>query len=478
MLTSLRSRLWATYLLIIFISIFILSLGILISLGQNPYITQQSAIRVRLASSYLAPRINNIILNHPDKLSEVLSNESQIYDTRFIIFDNSSKIIVDTDLDKYPKITKNIISDKDLLITKTNIGKYEDINNNQWIFKIQPLAQNHILITATIFNEFPIFSLLKDELFRPILLSSLISLFLSFIISIFMSKWISNPLKNMVINTSKIESNTTQLIPVNGPKEIQLLSQSFNSMLYKVQASQKSQQEFLTNISHELKTPLTSIQGYSQAILDETIKDTSETKNAAKIIHNEASRLNRLVINLLSLSKLESHTAPFEFNTINISIVFNNVIDKFDLLAKERNIIIQREIEEEQYIYGDGDRLSQVFTNLIDNAIKFSTKNSYIVCKSFSKNNKACIEIIDHGNGISEEDLEKIFKRFYQTNNSKNNKHQKGFGLGLPIAQEIIKKHGSEIYIKSIMNQGSTFYFCLPLDNSKKPTLLISKKEL
>ena len=158
-------------------------------------------------------------------------------------------------------------------------------------------------------------------------------------------------------------------VPVSGPDEVRDVAAAFNNMAAQVQATQLAQQDFLANVSHDLRTPLTSIQGFSQAIIDGTSKDPAYH---ARIIHDEAGRLNRLVGELLDLARISSGRLSLQHNRVDVGAIAGAVAERLAIKARQAGVQLVRDIQPAPEVTGDGDRLAQVLTNLIDNALKFT----------------------------------------------------------------------------------------------------------
>ena len=215
---------------------------------------------------------------------------------------------------------------------------------------------------------------------------------------------------------------------------------------------------FLGNVSHDLKTPLTSIQGYSQAILDGAAENPKE---AAQIIYEEASRLDRLVVELTDLVQLEAGRLSLKQETIDISQLAEGVVQSLQVLAGNQGIRLESSSEAAPLISGDGDRLAQVLMNLIGNALKFTETGGVVRVVTKSQGQGVTVAIHDTGIGISAEELPRVFERFYQVDKARG--PRRGTGLGLAIAQEIVEAHGGKITVSSRgRDRGTVFRVWLP----------------
>lgn len=222
------------------------------------------------------------------------------------------------------------------------------------------------------------------------------------------------------------------------------------------------QKNFVANISHDFRSPLTSIKGYAEAILDGTIPYEMQNKYL-EIILFETERLNKLTHNLLTLNSYERNGALLNITTFDIIEVIKRTLLTFEGTCTKRKIIFKLDFSSKQsYVKADMDKIQQVLYNLIDNALKFSHSNSHIKITTLEKGEKVFISVKDYGIGIPKDSLNKIWERFYKTDTSRG-KDKKGTGLGLSIAKEIINAHNQNINVISTEGVGTEFIFSLPL---------------
>ncbi|MCP3025818.1 ATP-binding protein [Halobacillus sp. A5] len=225
----------------------------------------------------------------------------------------------------------------------------------------------------------------------------------------------------------------------------------------------KLRKDFIANVSHELRTPISMLQGYSEAIVDD-IAETREDKNElARIIHDESLRIGRLVNELLDLARMEAGHISLHVDHIEVKPFIDKIIRKFKGLADEKQVQLHSEVDIKQTrINIDPDRIEQVLTNLIDNAIRHTSENGVVKVR-VQASEELSIQVADSGNGIPEKDLPFIFERFYKADKSrKRDSSQKGTGLGLAIAKNIIEAHGGKISVHSKVDEGTAFTVQIP----------------
>lgn len=226
----------------------------------------------------------------------------------------------------------------------------------------------------------------------------------------------------------------------------------------------KLRKDFIANVSHELRTPIALMQGYSEAIVDDIAETVEDKNDLAQIIHEESMRMSRLVNELLDIGRMEAGHIELNYEPIDVESFVNRIYKKFNGLASEKSIEVTftHDIDKTEVII-DADRIEQVFTNLIDNALNHTNEGGQVEIHVKSMENSFSVDIKDNGSGIPEEDLSFIFERFYKADKSRTrNKVKKGTGLGLAIAKHIITAHNGKISVKSKVDVGTTFGFKIP----------------
>ena len=309
-----------------------------------------------------------------------------------------------------------------------------------------------------------ILNIFTDDLLPLILQSGLIALLLSLVVAFFFARWIADPLQKVVAAARAMPSAEAKPVDVRGPHEVQELTRAFNSMIARTQASQKSQREFVANVSHELKTPLTSVQGFAQAILDGTADTSDARQKAAQVIYDESGRMQRMVLDLLDLARLDAGTADITMSPVNMFGLLQAVAEKFAPQSQRAGVDIKVDVAANlQTITADGDRLAQVFTNLVDNALKFTPRGGLISLHVSVANGEMLVSVSDTGAGIPATAQAHIFDRFYQADPARKGGEKHGAGLGLAIAHEIVQAHGGRINVRSRLGEGTSFDVFLPL---------------
>jgi two-component system sensor histidine kinase ResE len=227
----------------------------------------------------------------------------------------------------------------------------------------------------------------------------------------------------------------------------------------------KFRKDFVANVSHELRTPLAMLQGYSEALLDD-IAETPEVRHEiAQVINDESQRMGRLVSQLLDLARMEAGFIDIEPNFINLHTFIQRVCRKFANLAEEQKVTISSDLQEPiPEVFWDADKVEQILTNLIGNAIRHTPENGNVTLKVYWKDEGVYLDVVDTGTGIPEEDLPFVFERFYKADKARKRNNSSGTGLGLSIVKHLVKAHNGEATVRSKVGVGTTFSVWLPVE--------------
>lgn len=288
-----------------------------------------------------------------------------------------------------------------------------------------------------------------------------ILMFLSLIILIFFTEIVYVPLRKITHATEQYATgNMHYEFTVDSEDEIGYLAACLSFMASEIARAEDDQKKFVANVSHDFRSPLTSIRGYLEAMLDGTIPPEMHEKYL-NIVLNETERLTKLTNGLLTLNNLNTKGMLLNKTHFDINQIIRNTTATFEGTCRRKDIAIELVLYSDAlYAYADVDKIQQVLYNLIDNAIKFSHQNSTIKIETSEKRNKIFVSVKDSGIGIPKEELKMIWDRFYKTDTSRG-KDKKGTGLGLSITKEIINAHNENINVISTLDEGTEFIFSL-----------------
>lgn len=335
-----------------------------------------------------------------------------------------------------------------------------------------PVFSSNDDLSGTIFLSMPL-----SDVYEPFVqirltlgISILMILLLIFVIGYKSSNKVVQTINKMKEIAMEMESGdfSKRMAVTKKGDELNQLSRSFNKLSSTLEKVEQHRKEFLANVSHELRTPLSYMKGYAEGIEEGII----DQKKGMQIIQDEATRLSRLVHDLLDLAQLEGDSYPLTTEPIVFAQLIHDVLDQMAFFADKKNITLKRTLEEDCIVYGDSDRLQQVIRNLLDNAIQYTPSGKSISIELQVHQSVAELRVTDEGNGIPKEDLPHVSERFYRVNKARTRKDG-GSGLGLAIVYQIIKKHHGTFDIQSEPGIGTTAIIQLPNAsfNESSPTL-------
>ena len=301
----------------------------------------------------------------------------------------------------------------------------------------------------------------RDGLLNIVYLTFGIIFILSLVILATFTLTVYFPLKKITAGANEYASgNLEYRIQLSSHDEIGYLAETLNYMSDKLNQLEEYQKTFIANVSHDFRSPLTSIKGFLEAILDGTIPPEMHDKYLNRVI-TETERLNKLTQGMLTLNSLDSKGLLFRTN-FDINRVIKDTAATFEVVCSQKNLTFDLTFGDSiQMVYGELGKIQQVLYNLIDNAIKFSPDGSTIYIQAYPKHEKIFVSVKDTGIGIPKDSIKKIWERFYKTDFSRG-KDKKGTGLGLSIVKEIIQAHGENIDVISTVGVGTEFIFSLP----------------
>lgn len=288
-------------------------------------------------------------------------------------------------------------------------------------------------------------------------------LLLSLIILIFFTEMVYIPLRKITHATEQYAAgNMHYEFQVDSDDEIGYLAACLNYMASQIAGAEDDQKKFVANISHDFRSPLTSIRGYLDAMLDGTIPPEMHQKYL-EIVLNETERLTKLTNSLLTLNNLNTRGMLLDYSDFDINRIIRSTAASFEGTCRQKTMAIELILTgNEMYVHADMEKIQQVLYNLIDNAIKFSHHDSVIKVETSLKKNKLFVAVKDTGIGIPKDDLKLIWNRFYKSDLSRG-KDKRGTGLGLSIVKEILNSHNENINVISTEGEGSEFIFSLAL---------------
>lgn len=410
----------------------------------------------------------SVINDRLDILTKVLSAKTAIMDI------DGNTLYGQTSQDQSPRKLLLEPGFKEQILAGKNVvfaGKIDGVNEEQFLVAVPLKKETRVIGLVVIFSPIDAVKQHVDSILGITLIGALIGIVLATILSIFVSRKMIRPLAKMEETARQItEGEFGRQIQVTSEDEVGRLARSFNRMSTeleeKIEAIERLdhlRQELLSDVSHELRTPLTVIQGFSEAVLDGLVKSKEQEKLYLSNIIDESERLRRLVDDLLDLKGMEAAKTFDEMEYVVLNKLAQITVERLRNMAKSKEIKLTLSVPEQTItILGNIDRLKQVLTNLLDNAIKHSEVGGVVRVELGLEYNCTFISVENSGSGIPREDIENIWERFYKVDKSRSRRGT-GTGLGLSIVKKIIEMHGGKVSAESEPGHGAVFTVYLPL---------------
>jgi len=377
-----------------------------------------------------------------------------------IIFDSAHLWDTEPGFDLFAKLTPNV--------DQRWTGQIRD-SGRIWLIvahpMIEPTNARHFLILAKPITR-PVLNTLmqlRETIATPLLQAGIIALTIGIMLSIAISRSIAKPLATISQAALALADGDYEVrVSTEGPQEIKDLTVIFNKMAQQIQASHQAQNDLVANVAHDLRTPLTSIQGYAQALLDGTADEPASRDQAAQTIYEESRRMQEMTKSLLDLARFQAGEIKLHLTAVDIIKLADVRIDFYQKQVHDAGLTLALHTTHKPIIVqADKERLIQVLDNLLNNAIANTRTGGKVTVAPTISDSWAKIAITDTGIGIPQNELPRIFERFYRGDKSRRGA---GTGLGLSIVKEIITAHNGTIEVESIVGVGSKFTVSLPID--------------
>jgi signal transduction histidine kinase len=478
---SLRTRLFLSHAIVAIACFSLLAIGIALLIGES-----RSAERIRIlsvrASDFLLVARNNQQqpndnpLQFFERVNRISNRDTSI---RILLLNDRGVVLADNARPQLQSIVGtqlDVTSRPQEVLEITTSGEFIGRDQRRWQYVVvlspNPAPNNlpTYLAFAQPLSAFPsVLRFLEDEDWQRLIQAVLATLIFTGIVAWIVGRSIARPIQNVTRGANAIaQGDYAHRIQLSGPLEIKELAGDLNAMAARVQVTQKAEREFIVNVSHELRTPMTSIKGFAQAIMDGTTLDSPQaTQHAARVIFDESDRLSRLASALIDSARLETGDSPLALSTVSLNDLVRACVTRAEIRARDVGVELATTLGDLPMIVADGDRIVQVITNLVDNALKHTPQGGKVtletrVAQGGTSNVGVRFAVSDNGEGIPPEDLPRIFDRFYQVDKSRMQKQDSGSGLGLAICKQIVDAHGGTISANSILGQGAQFVVWLP----------------
>ncbi|MBQ2972536.1 MAG: HAMP domain-containing histidine kinase [Ruminococcus sp.] len=316
-------------------------------------------------------------------------------------------------------------------------------------------TQYFIMVEA---NIMPVTSTV-DTLQAQLLIMTLFMVIVSIFVAIVTAHYISKPIRDTNIKAKQLAAQNYDITFSDGNyKELCELNDTLTYSAHELGKVDELRRELIANISHDLRTPLTMITGYSEVMRDIPGENSPEN---IQIIIDESNRLSQLVSDLLDISKLESGAVAVQNDIFNLTDCIKAIFSRYTKLIEQEGYNLVFDYEDDVFVNADPLRISQVMYNLINNAINYCGEDKTVIVKQTVTHNSVCVEVIDHGEGIEEDKLSYIWDRYYKVD-KEHKRAVVGTGLGLSIVKNILNLYNADFGVKSSLGEGSVFWFVLP----------------
>ncbi|WP_208589936.1 sensor histidine kinase [Gracilibacillus suaedae] len=458
-LNSVVFKLGATILflqLIILIPLGYIILQLILNYSMNE--TEQQL--VQLSEKY-ATQVNSI--DDPENL-QLLEHLADMTDTSAVILDQNGETVLQTNW--HNDITDEVLANpqiKQLEAGETIVEDYT-FNSTTYLKVAQPIAnQDTIQGSVVLFSSFGLISNSIHNIIFFVILASLGAVALAIGFTFFISKKLGAPLIAMEKVAKQIaeKKNFSLRVDYKATDEIGSLAHAINHLSETLERYQTNRNEFFSNITHELKTPLTYVKGYANAVRHEMYQSKEERDEFLEIIENETDHISNLMDDLTDLSKIEEGKIDLNKEDININKLAEEMIRRSQFRASEKGLSLHLDIPDSTvFLFADKNRLDQVLTNLVENAVRYTEKGS-ITLTVTEERNDVIMQVKDTGIGIKKEDIPYLFERFYRVDKSRSRANG-GTGLGLAIVKNLVEMHEGDIHVDSELNKGTTITLRLP----------------
>jgi signal transduction histidine kinase len=400
-----------------------------------------------------------------DRFQDLIKDRS--IDARVVVVDKLGYIVADSSMVDLGKSIMNV--------QIFNILNKKQDNSEQVFYKSDQMIMSTCLAVTDSTNEENLLGAVVisanidaiydsvDDLKGQVYLVSLITSLFVGLLSLFASSYITRPLQTVMKFVQKVTNGQLdEKITLQGKDEIAELANAFNHMTEQLQRVEDSRQDFVSNVSHELKTPLSSIKVLTESLMGQENVPVEMYKEFFTDINSEVDRLNNIINDLLTLVRLDQKTIPMNISQINLNDMTQSILKRLIPLAKKKDIKLVYQSHKEVYAEIDEVKLTLAISNLIENAIKYTPEGGEVKVILQSDLQDIFITVQDTGIGIAKEEQSKIFERFYRTDKTRS-RETGGTGLGLSITYRTVIMHNGSIQVESEEGKGSVFVVQLPI---------------
>lgn len=492
MFTSLRGRLLASYVVVIALSLALAFVAL--TLVARPL--QERLLRVRLATwaALVAPRIQDALERGWSlaQIGQQLPRRLDRRTVRVLLVDTDGRVLADSADEwrgeRLPSLSQRLSSND------RASGSLVGPEGTRWEYIATPAGQvgsrGAAWVVVLAAPAQVTLSVLSD-LGEGLLIAGGVAMVCSVLLAALISHSVARPMRRMAAVAQAIAAGDyEQRLDIRRPDEVRLLAESLEEMAHQIKDHQQALRDLVVNISHDLKTPLTSVRGFAQALIEGAVHDEAARQHAAGVIYDEAGRMVRMVEQLSEMARMEAGQLRLDRREIELTDLLNGIAQAMRPQFEAKGVALLTDVDELPHVLADGDRLAEVFTNLLDNALKYTPGGGRVQLKADRQSAEAAsamtvtprrarlgsqmphggdwvaVSVSDTGCGIPAAELARIFERFYRVDKSRADR--RGYGLGLAIAKQIVEAHDGLIGVESLEGLGTRFTVLLPVPAAAK----------
>jgi signal transduction histidine kinase len=436
----------------------------IVQMGERLELNQDRRMQLELSRYFQ-------VVNNWDSIQPFIEQWGQLYQRRIILTDRNNVIVADSDSQLIGSAYSDSLVDKEMAqIPISGTGQVLEIiipheQGDTWIASV---AQDTIGNLYVVHGDFPninstALQITYDSIGSYYIWGGLVAIGLAVLLTFLLSRRILAPVKALINATRQFgRGNFSHRVDYKDRGELGELASSFNSMAGNLERTERLRRNMVADVAHELRTPLSNLKGYLEAINDGVIKPD---KSTIKSLNEEAASLSRLVTDLQELSLADAGELKMTFQSADIKNLIQETLNVLQAKANAKGLELLADLPDELPVLNiDAHRIKQVLFNLLDNAIAHTGKGGTVMVKALEKNNTISISVSDTGRGIPPEELPMIFERFYRVDKSRT-RTTGGSGLGLTIAKRLVEAHSGKISVDSQPGKGSIFTFTLPISS-------------
>ncbi len=463
---SIRWKLVSTYILLIVVSLLMINILIQESLVNQLIAEKKEALisQGKIVSDQIAPSLSSAYSKkNIDKIKNAVKNLSLRIDSRVLVMNPASIVVVDS-YDEYSGSDQSDLVEVAAAqggVSSTGLYKFND--GMQIVYAATPINYEGNQVGVLLISSSPddIYNRI-DQIFRRVSRVSLVVVVITSIISVIFADILSKPLEKLTeIVRSVGKANMNQQVDISSNDELGELSDSINQMVSQLYRVDEMRKQFVSNVSHELKTPITSLKIIAETLVASKPQDIAVYDDFMRDINGELDRLNEIIDALLTLSKLEHDNVVLDYKLTSIGEVVSASVNMLKPIAEKKNVKLVAELKDDVTIYCDSVKIRHCIGNIVNNAIKYTAPGGRVcVCLSVDKTD-VLIAVEDTGIGIPKVALPNIFDRFYRVDSARS-RQTGGTGLGLSIALKLAQQHGGSITVDSEEGVGTTFVIAIP----------------